>query len=202
MKLLFAISGLVKNFETIFSMKLGVDIPQLPALRIIQNKNGNFIRYKHTEVISKDSIVKFFEDVISGKKEPYYRSLDPPQTQGKLYKLVGYTFDKAVNMPNIDVLVLYCSSDFEECKDTLKLFNELAVMINDKNLNVIISWIDMMDNDIKGFNPKKLPVIHLFPAVKGQKKPIKFTDEINYENIIDFLRDNTFNKLDMNKHDL
>ena len=79
-------------------------------------------KYNHEGALSAEALLKFYEDYLEGKLQPFYRSEPIPESNNEPVKVVvGKTFNEIVNDNTKDVLVEFYAPWCGHCKQVISL---------------------------------------------------------------------------------
>lgn len=169
----FAVSS-VNQFASELS-EHGIDMARLskehsPAV-VAKDKDGK--KYALQEKFSVDNFMKFVDDFLKGKLEPFLKSEDEPDnTDAGVKVAVAKNFDNLVIKSEKDIFIEFYAPWCGHCKSLAPAWEELGNKLKDEQ-GVDIVKIDATANDIPDlFTVHGFPTLYWFP--KDTKTPVKY----------------------------
>ena len=107
--------------------------------------------YVMNGVINEENVMKFVDDFEKGKLELGRKSEDIIKNEeGKVYNIVGKSFDNDVINNDINVLVLFYNEFIEDGKKSVFIYDEIFSEYKNKlkKYNLRIGKIDMSKNEV------------------------------------------------------
>ncbi|SMN21398.1 similar to Saccharomyces cerevisiae YDR518W EUG1 Protein disulfide isomerase of the endoplasmic reticulum lumen, function overlaps with that of Pdi1p [Maudiozyma saulgeensis] len=154
-----------------------------------------------TELLKLDhsDITELVETFMDGTAVPVVKSEEIPTEQhGNVTKVVGLNHDDMVRDPKRDVVVRYFASWCAQSRKLEPIYNGIADMFaGDDETKDKITFLDVdaSANDILSFPVTGFPTIVIYPAGSNDP-PIVHTSAAARNNILLFIRDNSFYHLD------
>ena len=197
-KLLCVIADIKEKISAKFAEYLGIKEYNLPTLLIVEPKDS-LKKYKMDGDITEKNIMKFIYNWQNKNINLYYKSAKEPDYNNKEYliEIVGNNFkDKVINN-NYDVMVLFYTPTCLYCKGLLIKYEKLAKIIRENNNKIIFTKINMAENEVENEEITSFPCIKLYSGndKNSNKKVIMYKGNRSIEDLIEFLKNNTFNKI-------
>ena len=149
--------------------------------------------------LNERNILKFIEDWENNKIKSYVKSSEIPKVNDEdVFILVGNTFEKEVINNNKDVMVLFYSPLCFHCKALIPKYEEIAKKLKDKNKNLILAKINVMENEVESIGDYGFPKIKFYPGNKKDKPPINYNGDKSINDIIKFIQNNADNPIIIN----
>ena len=202
-KLNYKLKVVITDIKNIISAKLAerINIKEndLPCIRIIDTNKKYMKKYKMEGELNERNILKFIEDWENNKIKSYVKSSEIPKVNDEdVFILVGNTFEKEVINNNKDVMVLFYSPLCFHCKALIPKYEEIAKKLKDKNKNLILAKINVMENEVESIGDYGFPKIKFYPGNKKDKPPIDYNVDKSINDIIKFIQNNADNPIIIN----
>lgn len=170
-----------------FIDELGVAGLSQPFAMIFHPQTVLILKYIHSNELSSTALIAFAQSWKTNSAEQFYKSEDRPKQsyEGAIKVLTGKTFEKTVNDPAADVIVLVCADSQHHCKLFTQVYKEVAHFFRG-NRKVQVVKIDGELNDIKGVEIKEYPTVLFYPA--NNKEALVFDGEKVSSEIIAFAK--------------
>lgn len=167
---------------------VGVKPVDDPSVWIIHQKSGEFSKYRLSGAISRDSILRFFDDYKARRLERQFKTAEVPQNNNEPVKIgVGKNFNDLVINNDKHVLVEFYAPWCGHCKKLAPVYDETAKALQSNN-KILLVKIDSTENEIPGINIQSFPTLKFYKA--GRKSnPIEFTGDRTKEGIFKFLKE-------------
>jgi len=143
---------------------LGVETTASPRFMMITFANDDVQKFTMETAATKENVVKFVTDVLSGAIKPFLKSAEiPTETDEAVKTIVGKTFNDVVINSNDNVFIEMYAPWCGHCKTLLPIFEELGALA--KNIpNLTIGKFDATANEAEGVSVKSFPTIFLYKA--------------------------------------
>lgn len=187
-------------------------IPLFAIQKVADNLKYGIDQTKFPEGPSIEAIEQFVADYFDDKLVALTKSEDLPTPEEvaatPVVKLVGHNHADIINDTTKDVFVKYYAPWCGHCKTLAPKWEELAEVYgsNKPEAEVIIAHIDHTANDVATpFKIEGYPTLVLYPAngeideATGLRSPIFFEKAREVDDLIEFLNENTGNKVDGDK---
>ncbi|RUS27290.1 thioredoxin-like domain-containing protein, partial [Jimgerdemannia flammicorona] len=175
---------------------------QWPAFGIQQPADGAKFPYDQTKEITFEGVREFVTEYVAGKISPSIKSQAVPEKNDEPVKVIVSTqFDEIVYDKEKDVFIEFYAPWCGHCKKLAPVWEELAALIssNPANSNVVIAKMDGTENDLPVHVPFRLegfPTLKLFKA-GAEKEVINYNGDRSLEDLVEFLKTNAKNTLDI-----
>ena len=174
---------------------VGIKERDLPLVSILDTRN-DFKKYNMDEEINVENILNFVE---KWEKNLLKRQLksekEPKLNYGNIFVVVGKTFEKEVINNDKDVILLFYAPWCTHCKELSPKYEEVGKRLKDKNSKLLIAKIDGTENEVENISISGFPTIMFFPGNKKNKSPIEYKGRRTTEDIIKFIKENSYNKI-------
>jgi len=122
-----------------------------------------------TDTITLPGVKTFLQEVLDGKRKPFYKSEEIPEDWNSkpLKVLVGKNFHEIVQNKGKNVLVEFYAPWCGFCKELAPVFEELAEKYKDSP-DFIIAKIDGVANEVENVKVPIFPTIKYFPKNDGE----------------------------------
>ena len=177
---------------------MGVHENDMPTVRLIEASSRTVKKFLMKDDINKNNILDFIEDWENKKIKPYLKSEEIPEYNDReVFILVGKSFKKEVLSNDKDVLVFFYAPWCKHCNEFYPKYEELSRKIKDKNPKLLIAKIDSTENDVEDFPVNNFPSIEFYPGNRKNKKPLHFAYKRGINNLIKFIKQNSYNKINV-----
>lgn len=144
-----------------------------PQIRIMNPNPGKstVLKYVYDKEITKEGIVEFVNQYVSGKLEPFYRTEVDPKNEGEGYimPLNSQTFEKIVMDKELDVFVLFTGSSCQLCEELWPVLVKAAKVLS-RSQNLIFASINMGLNELdEKHNIYYYPTVRYYPRDNKDK---------------------------------
>ena len=166
------LTGIFDFKEQQLNSLTNVKVTDLPTVRIYDTKKGMNAYYVMNGIINEDNVMKFVDDFEKGKLELGRKSEEIIKNEeGKVYNIVGKSFENDVINNDMNVLVLFYNEYIEDGKKSVfiydEIFNEYKNIL--KKYNLRIGKIDMSKNEVSLKKSLiKYPTVRFY--LKGNKE--------------------------------
>jgi protein disulfide-isomerase A1 len=188
-KIFMSVALYDEEIGRLLAENLGVAEADLPDVRIVKPDMEKIKKWATKEPITKNSIVKFYNDFLARKAQRAYVS-EPVPTENKdlVLKVVGQTFEKEVLNPEKDVLIMFWAPWCGHCRAMMPVYDNVARKTKPM-AHFTVAKIDMSVNELDGFGIDivEYPTILLFTKA-DKANPIEFKGERNEYVFNDFIR--------------
>ena len=170
-----------------FIEQLGVASLVQPFALVIHPHTVEIYKYLHSGELSPSALVAFAQAWKTQAAERFYKSEDRPKKsyEGAIKVITGKNFEKTVNDPASDVLVLVCTDSQHPCQLFTQVYKEVAHYFR-TNRKVQVVKIDGELNDVRGWEIKEYPTVLFYPA--NRKEAVLFDGEKVASEIIAFVK--------------
>jgi len=162
----------------------------MPAMRIIQMKETDIIKYKpESNAIKEDNIKSFIDDFSEGKVPVHYLSEKAPEDwDSKPVKyLTGENFDSVAFDKEKNVLVEFYAPWCGHCKALAPIWEELAEKrAKEDGSDLVVAMIDATANELPHTRVRSFPTIKLYK--KGDNEAAEYNGERTLEGLEKFLK--------------
>jgi protein disulfide-isomerase A1 len=196
---LFVVVTDIENSSARLAELMGIKDEDLPTIRLYDTRT-DLKKYKLEGEINEPNILQLVEQWEQGKLTQNLRSQDVPKRQQEaVMTVVGKNFWKVVMDKTKDVLVEFYAPWCQYCQKFAPVLENFADDIADFE-NIVITKIDITNNDVEGIYIKNYPTMKLWPAYR--KEPIDFNNSLDRYGLIEFLQKNAYNKFYLKEEDL
>jgi protein disulfide-isomerase A1 len=195
-KLRIVMTELKEQIAATIAEFVGVKIEDLPALRIIDTRTPDIIKYKMEGDIVDKNILSFIEGWEKGTLKIYLKSQEEPEINNlTLYQVVGKTYQKEVIDNDKDVMIVFYAIWCPHCNEFLPTFKELAKKLKEKNPKILFARIDGSKNDVESVKYTGLPAIFFYPGNKKDQEPLKYDGDRTIKDMIKFIKENAYHPI-------
>jgi protein disulfide-isomerase A1 len=195
-KLRIVMTELKEQIAATIAEFVGVKIEDLPALRIIDTRTPDIIKYKMEGDIADKNILSFIEGWEKGTLKIYLKSQEEPEINNlTLYQVVGKTYQKEVIDNDKDVMIVFYAIWCPHCNEFLPTFKELAKKLKEKNPKILFARIDGSKNDVESVKYTGLPAIFFYPGNKKDQEPLKYDGDRTIKDMIKFIKENAYHPI-------
>ena len=174
---------------------VGIKERDLPLVSILDTRN-DFKKYNMDEEINVENILNFVEKWEKNQLKRQLKSeKEPKLNYGNIFVVVGKTFEKEVINNDKDVILLFYAPWCIHCKELSPKYEEVGKRLKDKNSKLLIAKIDGSENEVENISISGFPTIMFFPGNKKNKSPIEYKGRRTTEDIIKFIKENSYNKI-------
>ena len=174
---------------------VGIKERDLPLVSILDTRN-DFKKYNMDEEINVENILNFVEKWEKNQLKRQLKSeKEPKLNYGNIFVVVGKTFEKEVINNDKDVILLFYAPWCTHCKELSPKYEEVGKRLKDKNSKLLIAKIDGTENEVENISISGFPTIMFFPGNKKNKSPIEYKGRRTTEDIIKFIKENSYNKI-------
>ena len=174
---------------------VGIKKEELPSIRILDTRN-DIKRYIMKGNINEENILNFIEEWQKGKLQRHLKSQEEPKENNEnVLIIVGKSFQKEVIENDKDVMIAFYAPWCKHSKKFLPIYEQVAQKLKEKNPKIILAKIDATENEIESENIFEYPTIKFYPGNKKNLPPLDYEEERTVEDIINFIKDNAYNKV-------
>jgi protein disulfide-isomerase A1 len=189
-ELLWVITDLTGKYELKLAKLLAINIDSLPALRIVDFKNGDIRRFELSRELKIDNVLNFVNLYKKGELTPYYSTQSSDKiVNSKVKRITSALFYENVIFNRKHVLVYFHTSWCGHCKKIIPMLEILQDKYKSELFSIMM--IDLEENSVNGVDIKSVPAAYLY-SIKDKDNPIRFTDEFNIRSLSDFIEKNTY----------
>ena len=194
-KLLFIMTEINDGIGKRVAKHVGIKKEELPSIRILDTRN-DIKRYIMEGIINEKNILNFIEDWQKGKLKRHLKSQEEPKENNEnVFIIVGKSFQKEVIENDKDVMIVFYAPWCKHSKKFLSIYEEIVKKLKEKNPKIMFAKMDATENEIESENILEYPTIKFYPGNKKNLPPIDYEDERTIEDIINFIKDNAYNKV-------
>ncbi|KAJ1610643.1 protein disulfide isomerase [Cryptosporidium canis] len=175
--------------------------PNLPNMLPIKRVQPPLVyrsQFSGSNLLKDSNMEHFFEDFVSGRLHPYFKSEEPPSEEdndGPVRIVVSKTFKKEVLESDLDVLIVFYAPWCGHCRKLEPDYNALAQRLRGINDKLKIAKIDGSQNEVDNIQILGYPSILLFKSGK-KTDPIMYNGDRSVANMIKWISENTSFKFD------
>ncbi len=194
-KLVIIITDIKEGIAVRLANYVGIKEKDLPLVSILDTRK-DFKKYNMDDEINVENILKFIEKWEKNELKRNLKSENIPKiNQGNIFIVVGKTFEKEVINNDKDVILLFYAPWCTHCKELSPKYEEVGKKLKDKNPKLLIAKIDGSENEVENIEISGFPTIMFFPGNKKNKSPIEYKGRRTTEDIIQFIKQNSYNKI-------
>ena len=173
---------------------MNVKEKELPTLRIADKRGDYLKKYKMEGELNESNILKFIDDWENKRLKSYIKSAEIPEVNNEdVLVIVGKTFEKEVINNDNDVMLLFysplCYHLYNDCKDIIQKYSEVAKRLKRFNSKLILGKIDASENEVESIHISGSPKFKFFPGKKKDKAPIDYEGDNSVNDIIKFIKE-------------
>lgn len=174
---------------------LGVKEQDFPIVMIV-NPRGDLKKYKMTDPINENNLIKFVDDWKNNKLTKYLKSQEVPKdNNADVFVLVGNSFEKEVLKNDKDVMILFYAPWCGHCKAFHPIYEDIAKKLKEKNPKLLLAKMDATENEVENIDVHSFPTIKFYPGDKKYKSPIDYKGDRSFDDVIKFLKENVHTPL-------
>ncbi|XP_066515586.1 protein disulfide-isomerase A2 [Hoplias malabaricus] len=175
------------NGEVSHVMKyFGISASDAPVLRLINTDTVKKYAMEE-EVIDKETLTNFCQDVLDGKIKPHLMSQEIPEDWDKnpVKVLVGKNFEQVAFDETKNVFVEFYAPWCGHCKELAPVWEKLAEKYKNHE-NIIIANMDATANEVEEVSVQGFPTLKFFPA-GTERKVVDYNGKRDLETFSKFL---------------
>lgn len=194
-KLVVILTDIKEGIAVRLADYVGIKEKDLPLVSILDTRK-EFKKYNMDGAINVENILKFIDKWEKNELKRQLKSENVPKlNKGNIFIIVGKNFEKEVINNDKDVMLLFYAPWCSHCKEISPKYEEVAIKLKDKNPKLLIAKIDGSENEIENISISGFPTIMFFPGNKKSKSPIEYKGRRTTEDIIEFIKKNSYNKI-------
>ena len=193
-KIVIVMTDISEGISSRLADYVGIKEKDLPLVSILDTRK-DFKKYIMKGDINYDNILKFFQDWEQNKLKRALKSEKEPKNNNDIVRvIVGKTFEKEVINNDKDVMLIFYAPWCNHCKEFMPKYEEAAnkLKVNDK---LIFAKIDGSANEVESITISGFPTLFFFPGNKKSEKPIQYNGKRTTEDIIEFIKKYSSNKI-------
>jgi len=193
-KIVIVMTDISEGISSRLADYVGIKEKDLPLVSILDTRK-DFKKYIMKGDINYDNILKFFQDWEQNKLKRALKSEKEPKNNNDIVRvIVGKTFEKEVINNDKDVMLIFYAPWCNHCKEFMPKYEEAAnkLKVNDK---LIFAKIDGSANEVESITISGFPTLFFFPGNKKSEKPIQYNGKRTTEEIIEFIKKYSNNKI-------
>ena len=193
-KIVIVMTDISEGISSRLADYVGITDKDLPLVSILDTRK-DFKKYIMKGDINYDNILKFFQDWEQNKLKRALKSEKEPKNNNDIVRvIVGKTFEKEVINNDKDVMLIFYAPWCNHCKEFMPKYEEAAnkLKVNDK---LIFAKIDGSANEVESITISGFPTLFFFPGNKKSEKPIQYNGKRTTEDIIEFIKKYSYNKI-------
>lgn len=181
----------IKNpVEKILANYFHITDSHLPVAYIFEPGKVRVLRYKLND-ISEDSLKTFISNYSSKLLDPVLKSELPkenPIDENSVKYITADEFNDFVNDTSKDVVIMFYTEECVHCQDHYPTYFTLAKQLSKSNPNIVFGKFNYTKNETKKIYTDRYPGIFIWSS--DDKAEVAFTEEINSQNLLNFLISN------------
>ena len=193
-KIVIVMTDISEGISSRLADYVGIKEKDLPLVSILDTRK-DFKKYIMKGDINYDNILQFFQDWEQNKLKRALKSEKEPKNNNDIVRvIVGKTFEKEVINNDKDVMLIFYAPWCNHCKEFMPKYEEAAnkLKVNDK---LIFAKIDGSANEVESITISGFPTLFFFPGNKKSEKPIQYNGKRTTEDIIEFIKKYSYNKI-------
>ena len=193
-KIVIVMTDISEGISSRLADYVGIKEKDLPLVSILDTRK-DFKKYIMKGDINYDNIIQFFQDFEENKLKRALKSeKEPKNNNGIVRIIVGKTFEKEVINNDKDIMLIFYAPWCNHCKEFMPKYEEAAnkLKVNDK---LIFAKIDGSANEVESITISGFPTLFFFPGNKKSEKPIQYNGKRTTEDIIEFIKKYSNNKI-------
>ena len=194
-KLAVVLTDIKEGISVKLAEYVGIKEKDLPLVSILDTRK-DFKKYIMNKDINVQNILEFIEKWEKNELKRQLKSENKPKiNNGNIFIIVGKTFEKEVINNDKDVILLFYAPWCHHCKELAPIYEDVGKRLKNKNPKLLIAKIDGSENEVESITISVFPTIMFFPGNKKSKNPIEYRGKRTTEDIISFIKKNSYNKI-------